>query len=179
MKRNNFLFTAATLAVAAALLFGLSAFLRPVAQRNREKERTEMMAVLLPGSTAFAAEAYSGEDEFITGAYKGEGGYVIETTTPGYVGDVVLLVGVSNLGKVTGVVVRDLEETFGLGANALRGTEFLSQFLHTSGEAAVGETVDALTGATVTSKAIAKGVNAAVAFVTGADISSGATEWEG
>ena len=90
-----------------------------------------------------------------------------------------LLVGVSDQGNVTGVVVRDLEETFGLGANALRDTAFLSQFLHTSGEAAVGETVDALTGATVTSKAIAKGVNAAVAFVTGADISSGATEWEG
>ena len=90
-----------------------------------------------------------------------------------------LMVGVSNDGKVTGVVVRDMEETYGLGTNALQDVEFLSQFLRTSGEAAVGETVDALTGATVSSKAITKGINAAVAFVTGADVTSSATEWEG
>ena len=46
-------------------------------------------------------------------------------------------------------------------------------------EAAVGEDIDALTGATVTSKAVTRAVNSAVAFVTGADISSSATEWEG
>ena len=56
---------------------------------------------------------------------------------------------------------------------------FLLQFLHTSGEAAVGEDIDALTGATVTSKAVTRAVNSAAAFVTGADVSSGATEWEG
>ena len=46
-------------------------------------------------------------------------------------------------------------------------------------EAAVGEGIDALTGATVTSKAVTRAVNSAAAFVTGADVSSGATEWEG
>ena len=49
----------------------------------------------------------------------------------------------------------------------------------TTGEAAVGEGIDALTGATVTSKAVTRAVNSAAAFVTGADVSSGATEWEG
>ena len=39
--------------------------------------------------------------------------------------------------------------------------------------------VDALTGATVTSKAIAKAVNSASAYVTGADVDSGATQWGG
>ena len=39
--------------------------------------------------------------------------------------------------------------------------------------------VDALTGATVTSKAVVKAVNSASAFVTGADVSSSATEWGG
>ena len=37
--------------------------------------------------------------------------------------------------------------------------------------------VDALTGATVTSKAIAKSVNSAVGFVTGADVVTEATKW--
>ena len=39
--------------------------------------------------------------------------------------------------------------------------------------------VDGMTGATVTSKAIIRCVNSAVAYVTGADASSGATSWGG
>ena len=77
---------------------------------------------------------------------------------------------------MTGVVVRDLHETYGLGREALTDTAFLGQFLGTAGEASVGKDIEALTGATVTSKAIAKGVNSAAAFVTGADVSSSAPE---
>ena len=61
----------------------------------------------------------------------------------------------------------------------LREWEFLAQYLYTTGEAEVGADVDALTGATVTSTAIARCVNSAVAYVTGADVGSGATSWGG
>ena len=84
-----------------------------------------------------------------------------------------------NDGKVTGLVARDLSETYGLGAKALSDMDFLSQFVGTSGEAEIGNTVDAMSGATVTSKAVTKGVNAAAAYVTGADTTSSATEWGG
>ena len=76
-------------------------------------------------------------------------------------------------------MVRELSETVGLGAKALKDHKFLSQFLNTSEQTEVGTDVDAISGATVTSKAIAKSVNSAVAFVTGADIDSGATAWGG
>ena len=72
-----------------------------------------------------------------------------------------------------------MEETYGLGFEALTDAEFLAQFLGTEGDAEVGENIDAITGATVTSKAITRSVNAAVAFVTGSDSSSGATSWGG
>ena len=72
-----------------------------------------------------------------------------------------------------------MEETYGLGGKALKDWEFLAQFLRTEGDAEVGTNVDALTGATVTSKAVARSVNSAVGFVTGADTSSGATSWGG
>ena len=72
-----------------------------------------------------------------------------------------------------------MEETFGLGRNALTDHEFLYQFLNTSGEAEVGTNVDAITGATVTSRAIARSINSAVAVVTGADTASSATTWGG
>ena len=176
--KKSLIAASGAIALSGALLLALSAVLSPVAQRRAEAERGELLALLLPGSTVFTEEAVTGE-EAVTAAWQGQGGWVVETTTAGYVGDVTLWVGVTEGGRVTGVVVRDMEETWGLGARALTDTAFLSQFLGTAGEAAVGEHVDAMTGATVTSKAIARGVNAAVGFVTGADVTSGATEWGG
>ena len=71
------------------------------------------------------------------------------------------------------------ETVYGLGANALTDTEFLSQYLGTSGDAEVGNNIDAITGATVSSKAVTRAVNSAVAYVTGADTTSAATTWGG
>ena len=90
-----------------------------------------------------------------------------------------MLVAVDFDGAVVGAVVREMEETFGLGAEALSDAGFLSQLIWSRGELAVGDNVDALTGATVTSRAVVKAVNSASAFVTGADVSSSATEWGG
>lgn len=161
------------------VLFGVSDILRPAAQTNALEEHLQIMQTILPDSQTFTIEPYTGDDETIRSVHKGENGFVIETVTIGYAGEITMLVGVNNEGRVTGLVVRTLSETFGLGAEALNDHVFLAQFLNTSGEAEVGETIDAISGATVTSKAIARSVNSAVAYVTGADIDSGATSWGG
>lgn len=163
----------------AALLLAASKLLSDVRTRNAENELLEKMQTILPGSTTFTEELYSGEDTNISRVWAGETGFVIETSTYGYAGDITMLVGVSKQGAVTGIKVRDLSETFGLGANALTDWRFLAQLLNTSGEAEIGTNVDAMTGATVTSRAIVRSVNSAVAYVTGADTSSGATSWGG
>ena len=167
------------IAAAALILLGSGMGLSKIAAVNAEKELNTMLATVLPGSTSFTWEEYEGEDEAIRAVYKGENGFVIQTVAYGYAGNITMLVGVSNEGTVTGLVVRDLSETFGLGAEALTDTTFLSQFLGTSGDAQVGENIDALTGATVSSKAVTRAVNSAVAYVTGADATSSATEWGG
>lgn len=189
-----------TIALAALILLGAAFGLNGVAAKNAQAEHLELMRTLLPGSENFTVEPYSGEDANIRSVHKGENGFVIETVTYGYAGDITMYIGVSNEGKVTGLVVRELSETFGLGAKALTDHVFLAQFLNSSGEFAVatsgadafsgatgtveestGDTVevDAITGATVTSKAIVRSVNSAVAYVTGADTSTGATSWGG
>lgn len=172
---------------------GLNGFANERAAQTHQK----MMETLLPGSTQFTAEPYSGEDSNIVSVHKGETGYVIETTTYGYASNLTMLIGVANDGKVTGLVVADAHETPGLGNNALTDTDFLAQFLNKSGEfsvktngadafsGATGEVsadameVDALTGATVTSKAVIRCVNSAIGYVTGADVVSSATSWGG
>lgn len=163
----------------ALILGGVNLATANLREANAQAELLKEMQTLLPGSENFTEEPYDGEDANIQTVYKAENGFVISTRTAGYAGDIDMMVGVSNDGKVTGLVVRQLHETFGLGAEALTDWEFLVQFLNTSGEAAVGENVDALTGATVTSKAITRSVNSAVAVVTGADASSSATSWGG
>ena len=161
----------------AAILFSASTLLAPIAQSNAEADLQEMMCHMLPGSTTFTPEEYTGEDSNITAVYKGETGYVIQTTVYGYAGNIVMMTAVDNEGAVTGLMVQEMEETFGLGDNAMVDYTFLMQYLHTPGENAVGENIDAITGATVTSNAVTKSVNSASAFVTGADVSSSASEW--
>ena len=184
--------------LAAALLFGMSYALQGLAVKNAQAEHLTIMQTVLPDSTTFVVEPYAGEDANIRSVHKADNGFVIETVTYGYAGEITMLIGVSNAGKVTGLVVRDMSETFGLGANALTDHVFLSQFLNGSEFAVAGaeadafsgatgaaETsdaaveVDAIAGATVTTKAIIRSVNSAVAYVTGADIESSATSWGG
>ncbi len=179
MKMKSMMTSIAVIAAAALILFGSGMALSGIAAQNSEAEHKEMLAALLPGSTSFEWEDYDGEDESIEAVYKGDNGYVIQTVTYGYAGNIRVMAGVSNEGNVTGLVVRDLSETWGLGADALTDTGFLAQFLGTSGDAEIGTNVDAMTGATVSSKAVTRAVNAAVAYVTGADASSSATSWGG
>ena len=169
----------AAVLLAAALLLGAYNLTLGIRQENQQLELQQKMETILPGSSTFTAEAYTGEDANIAYVYKGETGYVIGTVTAGYAGPIHMLIGVSSDGAVTGLQVRQMEETFGLGGEALTDWQFLAQFLGTQGDAAVGENIDAISGATVTSKAITRGVNSAVAFVTGTDVDSGATSWGG
>ena len=185
--------------ISAAVLLGLSAGLSGVAAANAQEDHLKLLKMMSPGSENFTVEPYDGEDANIRSVHKGEKGFVIETVTYGYAGEITMFVGVSNEGKVTGLVVRDLSETYGLGREALTNVDFLKQFLNSAGAFEVatsgadafsgataaaepeGDTVavDALTGATVTSKAVVRCINSAVAYVTGADAATAATSWGG
>lgn len=165
--------------LAAAVLLGTNVVLSDIRQEKVRAELEDKILELLPGSTTYEQEQYTGDDANIRCVYKTDKGYVVLTATQGYAGTITMLIGVSNEGKVEGLQIRQMSETYGLGWNALTDADFLKQFLNTKGDAQVGINVDAIAGATVTSKAVARSVNSAVAFVTGADADSGATSWGG
>ena len=177
--KKSILLPIVAIVLAAAILFGLNFGLASCRAEIEAQELTAKMQTILPGSEVFTEEEYTGEDANIITTYKAENGYVVETCTYGYAGNITMLIGVSNDGTVTGLQVRDMSETQGLGGEALWNWEFLIQFLNNAGDAEIGENIDGLTGATVTSKAIARSVNSAVGFVTGADVESSATSWGG
>ena len=197
--KKGILMPVLAIVIAAAVLFGLSFGLNGIAAARAQEEHLNLMKMLSPGSENFTLEPYDGEDANIRSVHKGEKGFVIETVTYGYAGEITMFIGVTNEGKVSGLVVRDLQETYGLGREALTNVDFLKQFLNQGGSFTVatssadafsgatataesaddGIEVDALTGATVTSKAIVRCVNSAVAYVTGADATTEATSWGG
>lgn len=184
--------------VAALVLLAATFGLNGIAAKRAQEEHLWLMRTLLADEQAtFQVEPYAGEDETIRSVHKSEFGYVIETVTHGYADEMTVVVGVSNDGRVTGLVVLDAHETLGLGSKALTDHVFLSQFLNKSGTFTIGNAdafsgatgeaadageevwVDGITGATVTSKAVARCVTSAVAYVTGTDAASAATSWGG
>ena len=132
-----------------------------------EKRNTAMQAVL-PASEYPQVE-YTGTDSRVDAIYKaGDKGYVVQCTVGGSQGSITMVTGIDNSGTVTGISVLSHAETPGLGAIAgaagEKGDAFRAQFagLTTAAVTKDGGKVEALTGATVTSRAICNGVNAAL-----------------
>ena len=101
----------------------------------------------------------------------GDAGYVITTTDKdGYGGDIQVSVGIQSDGTVTGVSFLSLSETAGLGMKA-KEPSFYEQYVGknptkfaVSKDGGDGEQIDALSGATITSRAVTGAVNAALGY---------------
>lgn len=101
-------------------------------------------------------------------------GYAIKVTTKGYGGTINLMVGIDKEGKLLGIQILSQGETAGLGANCTK-PEFYEQYSGKSTDkdieviktdGANDSQIKAITGATITSKAVTSGVNEAVKFYT-------------
>ena len=159
-------------AVVAAALAGVNAITKDKIAAAQQEKANQAMKEVLPGYEGYAACGFTGS-ETVKNVYLPAGGdgtaYVVEVAPNGFGGEIVMMVGVAD-GKVTGVAVVSQAETAGLGAivadKTEKGISFRSQFVDASGEVKVskdGGTIEAITGATITSKAVAQGVTDALA----------------
>jgi len=100
----------------------------------------------------------------------GEKVYSVSCKPVGYAGEIAMTVGLDNNLTVTGVIITGMNETPGLGTKA-KEPSFIEQFLSKKeGVSVIKDTpnanqVKAISGATITSKAVAKGVNDAISEV--------------
>ncbi|MBO4770518.1 MAG: RnfABCDGE type electron transport complex subunit G [Clostridia bacterium] len=109
-------------------------------------------------------------------------GYVLSLTTSlGYGGNIVASVGVDLQGKITGMTVTSMSETPALGAKCTE-SDWQAQFagigefpiVYVKGGRASGNEIDAISGATTTTKAIVGLVNAAHEYVASNLLNGGA-----
>ena len=153
-------------AVVAVILAAVNSVTAPrIAAQNEQKTQAAIEAVLPGGGQEVT---FTDDTGLVTAAYKGDNGCAVQVTPAGFNGAVTMMVGVDN--DVTGISIISHTETAGLGATAAADTDagraFRDQFIGVSGTVSVakdGGEVDALTGATITSRAVCKGVSAALA----------------
>lgn len=94
-------------------------------------------------------------------------GFCVQVVTAGFGGDMTLMVGFNSDLAVVGVQILSHSETPGLGAK-VNDAGYLSQYGGKTGDLALGEDIDAISGATISSKAVLAGVKAAQATLDSA-----------
>lgn len=133
-------------------------------------EGAEFTPVELSDAAVSAAAAYGTLDSMYA---MSTGGYAMKIVASGSQGSIEMIVGVDANKALTGVSVVSHSETGGIGTKVINndpnsaGTPVLDQFIGMSGAGSlvVGKTVTPISGATVTSKGITAGCNAALAAV--------------
>lgn len=144
-----------------------------IARRGNQEEQA-ILAQVMPAAVVRTETPYRSPDAVsISAGYSSDNelvGYCVEVQTPGFGGVITMTVGVNLNGQVTGVAVTDHKETLDMGTRALE-SKFLDQFIGKSGTVRLSgaNAVDAVSGATVTSKAVLTGVNQALAVVANLD----------
>ena len=149
----------------------------------QEQAKQESLQAVFPDATfnelEISAEQQAAADEYgVELMYVYEvadgSGYAIEVGPSGFSGTIDMIVGINSDGTVAGISVISNTETAGIGTNVCsdkpnkNGVGVLSQFIGMSATAdnpfsvnSGSNRVDAISGATVTTKAITTGVNAA------------------
>ena len=157
-------------AVMAAALAAVNQFTAPMIAKLQAEKTQKAIELVLPGGGEEIE--FTDSTGLVSTVYASETGYAVEVTPIGFDNTITMMVGVSPEGQVLGISVISHTETAGLGAVAAAansaGESFRSQFVGMSGSLAVtqdGGEVDSITGATITSRAICVGINAALACV--------------
>ena len=178
--------TLTVIALVVAALLGLvnSITAGKIAEIDAENTRIAMSAVVPEGSeftdkleisddVAAAAAAQGGKLVELYGVKNAgaDAGYVMKIAASGSQGTITMMVGVDANKAITGISVVSHSETSGIGTKVMgneanaAGVPVLDQFIGMSGSGSlvVGKTVTAISGATVSTKGITMGANAALA----------------
>lgn len=156
--------------VVALLLGAVNYVTKPIIDQMQAEKNAAAMAQVLPALSYEKLET-GGENGTVLYAAWGSGeqlGYVAQVSSNGFGGAIEMMVGVSMDGKVTGVAVTKQSETANIGSKVVGDQSVLDRFIgmsHDGGEITVNtgaNRFDGVTGATMSSRGVTAGVNAAL-----------------
>ena len=156
-------------AITAGLLAGVNSITAPVIAASNAAKTQKAVAAVLPGGGEKIDFAGSDPSGLVSEVYASDAGYAVKVAPSGFGGAIEMMVGVDKGGNVLGISIIKHAETPSLGAVAAAkgaaGESFRDSFIGLSGEVKVskdGGAADTISGATITSRAVANGVNAAL-----------------
>lgn len=151
-------------AVIAALLATVNAVTKDkIEERKLESRKKAVFEVFPDAADCDPYDADGEHDVYVVYGDKEKKdmiGYAVKVAPTGFGGEIEMMVGIDAAGKTSGVSVITMSETPGVGTKTNSET-FLSQFKGKTGAESVGDGIDAVTGATISSKAITAGVKEA------------------
>ncbi len=155
-------------ALVAGLLAGVNLLTRDrIADAKAQKTLDAIAEVLPDGDQAQALDSFRDSSGLVSAVYRSPQGYAVKVAPNGFGGPIEMMVGLSKEGKVLGIAIISHSETPSLGAvaaaDSAKGQAFRDSFIGFDGSE--NTDFDAMSGATITSKAVAEGVAAAVACV--------------
>ena len=184
MKKNTFLYVLrlalTLLAITAVMAAALAVVNQLTAGRIaaiRQEKKAEAIQKAMRTPMEVEQIDFTDDTGLVKKVYRSKGeldgnDFVAEVEIMGFNGPITMMVGIDSNGEVMGLSVVSHTETAGLGAVAAADNEagklFRSQFAYRYDAVAVtkdGGDIDAITGATVTSRAVCNGINAALACV--------------
>ncbi len=177
MKRVPAFVTLTLITLVAAVLLALTNHVtreRITAAAQREADAARI-AVFANAESFSLLEPPEGVDSLYEAMAGGQAvGHTATVTVQGFAGPVEVMVGMDKAGTLTGISVGGsaFAETAGLGSLA-KEPAFTGQFAGKAVPVTLGNGVDAISGATITSKAVVEGINIA-AKAMGADVGAAA-----
>lgn len=180
MKNNEYIRLGGVLLIITSVVALLLGFFNDatadiIAATKAEKQNQTMCTILSEADTFAPCGCATPAEGCLVTAHKGynkEGkivGWCITATPKGYGGELTVMVGVSTDLTITGVEIVSHSETPGLGAKSVN-PDWRAQFTGKSGELTVVKSspsdsqIQAITSATITSKAVTSAVNESLAF---------------
>ena len=156
------LYLACFLAIVSALAGGLLAVVNQVTAEkiaaNSMGEVMKSLEAIFPGTNYNEVE-YTDETGLVTKAFEAEGqGYLFQVETNGFKDVIKFVVAMDNDSNIVGYDVIAISETSGIGSRVSE-----DEFKNTVIGKTTGDKIDTLSGATISSTAVVKGLDAAKA----------------
>ncbi|HEB95012.1 MAG TPA: FMN-binding protein [Sedimenticola thiotaurini] len=171
--------------LAGIIIIGVYEATLPTIEANRARELREAVFQVLPGVRKMQALRYDGrglvpnpgkaDDDTLYAGYDGAGrfiGYAIPAEGPGFQDTIKLLYGyLPRQRRIVGMAILDSRETPGLGDKIYKDADFVANFDDLAvdpeivavkkGTSTAPNQIDAITGATISSKAVVRIINRA------------------
>lgn len=152
------LFLAIISALAGGVLGLVNQVTSPIIAEKKIAAVKASLQEIFPGANEFA-EITIDENDMVVKAYEATGaGYAFNVSVQGYKDVIEFIVGIDTTGKIVGLQMNYVNDTPGLGTK-VGEPEFINSIVNKN----IDDKLDTISGSTISSSAVIKGIDAAIA----------------